>query len=435
MVLTVEPPSSNPPAGASQRLRPLDTPPSSGEVELELGVAEHEPAPTTKSPESQRVVKRARFTSPGPDAHADAPFLASSSPPLPSLTLPPTLRSPEETAFSTSPLPATSRVDMPADQLKHLESLVDSVLATVVIIQATSTQPVILSPHTRRALELLNKFVAPTPATTCSVLQSKPRGPTTPSYAQATKGSHATHPVEHTVKPSPAGHKPSRSRAHSQSSQQPCHSAYRLIVRWPGHPVPQSSNSLQNFISSLKKRVRPYYQRHTCLNLELAGANVTRSGNIVIHTKAPHTASQLLDAIQLSGIEDVTHAGEHIPGFICPIDILPEIELDKPWFGVVIHNIPAQPLLESYQGREAMENLWDVVPNQTGLPPQDIRDIRVLCREEDLEKRDRLSIRIMLDDQRLSEHLCRDDVFFFKTPCRVSRYRPRKNRRRPSPSS
>jgi hypothetical protein len=434
MVLTVEPPSSNPPAGGSQRPRPLNTSSSSGESEL--GIEEDELSPPTKSPDSQRVLKRARFTSPGLEAHVDAPFLAPITlPPSSSTHQPPPLRLPEEPAPSTPSLPTTSH-DVPVDQLKHLESLVDSVLAAVVIIQAATPQLVVLSPHTRRALELLNKLVAPTSATTCSAPQPKPRGPTMPSYAQATKGSRSTHaPVEKNVKPSPAGHQPSRNRTHPKSPQQPRHSAYRLIVRWPGHPVPQSPDSLQDFISNFKKRIGPSYRRNICSTLELAGANVTKSGNVVIHTKAPQTASQLLHVIQLNECSDIAIAGQAIPDFQCPTDILPEVELDVPWHGVVIHDIPAQPLLESYWGTEVTERLWDVVTEQIGLPGKDIRDVRVLCRDEDMEKKDRLSIRIMLDDPRLCEHLCRNNTFLFETPCRVSPFRPRKKRRQPPTSS
>jgi len=204
MVLTVEPPSSNPPAGGSQHPQPPHAPLSS---EPELGVEEN-PSSSTKSPEPQRVLKRAHFTSPGPEAHIDALFLASTTLPLSlfsSTQQPPTLRTPEETAPPILPLPATSH-DMPADHFKHLELLVDSVLTTVVIIQAATSQPAVLSPHMRRALELLNKLVAPNSATTCPAPQPKTRGPTTPSYAQATqtKRTHSTPTVENTIKPSPA---------------------------------------------------------------------------------------------------------------------------------------------------------------------------------------------------------------------------------------
>jgi hypothetical protein len=206
-------------------------------------------------------------------------------------------------------------------------------------------------------------------------------------------------------------------------------------VQWPGHPIPQSSNSLQNFISNFKKRIGYMYRGETGSALELAGVNVTKSGNIVIHSKAPHTASQILYAIQLSDPSDIAILGQHIPDFHWPSDVLPKVELDVPWYGVVIHDIPAQPLLESYQGTELMEHLWDTVIEQTELPAKDIRDLRILCRDEDLEKKDQLSIRIMLDDPRLYEHLCCTNTFLFETPCRTSCFCPWKRQHRSPPSS
>jgi hypothetical protein len=199
-------------------------------------------------------------------------------------------------------------------------------------------------------------------------------------------------------------------------------------VRWPGHPIPQSSNSLQDFIREFKKHIGYIYQHETGSTLELAGTNVMKSGNIVIHSKAPHTASQILHAIRLSDPSDIALAGQHILDFDCPSDILPEIELDMPWYGVVIHDIPAQPLLEAYQGIELMEHLWDTATEQMGIPAKDIRDLRILCQDEDLEKKDQLSIRIMLDDPHLCEHLCHTNTFLFETPCRTSQYCPRKRR-------
>ena len=97
-----------------------------------------------------------------------------------------------------------------------------------------------------------------------------------------------------------------------------------------------------------------------------------------------------------------------------------------PWYGVVIHDIPAQLLLESYQGTELMEHLWDTATEQIGIPAKDIRDLCILCRDEDLEKKDRLSIRIMLDDPCLCEHLYCTNTFLFETPCHTSQYCPQK---------
>ena len=199
-------------------------------------------------------------------------------------------------------------------------------------------------------------------------------------------------------------------------------------MRWPGDPVPQSSNSLQDFISSFERQIGDVYRHENCSTLELAGANITRSGNIVAHMKAPHTASRVLHAIQLGYHSEVTQASLDIPDFHCLTDILPEVELDVPWYGVVVHDVPAQPLLDT-------EILWDAVMEQTGLSGKDIRDLCVLCQDKDREKKERLSIRIMLEDSRLCDHLCHNKTFLFGMPCRVSRYRPRKKRHRPSLSS
>jgi len=145
---------------------------------------------------------------------------------------------------------------------------------------------------------------------------------------------------------------------------------------------------LQDFINTFKNHIRIPYRRSTCSDLKLAGAHVTKSGSVVIHTKAPHTAAQLREVILSGDQSEVTLAGNNIPGFTCPDDIMPEINLDVPWYGAVIHDVPAHPLLESYQGIEAMENLWDIVTTETGLMGKDIRDLRILCRDEDLDKQD-----------------------------------------------
>ena len=219
MVLTVEPPPPNLPVGGSPCPHPPNTPPSG---DLELRIEEDKPHPPTKSPDSQWILKWACLTSPGPEAHAHAPFLAPITLPSSSLTQqPPISRSLEEPAPSIQPPPATSQ-NVPVDLLKHLKSLVDSVLAAVVIIQAATSQPVILSPHTQRALKLLNKFATPTSATTCSAPQPKPQGHTTCSYAQAMTGSPSTQMVEKKAKPSSAGHQPSCNHTHPRSLQQPC---------------------------------------------------------------------------------------------------------------------------------------------------------------------------------------------------------------------
>ena len=171
----VEPPPPNPPVGGSPCPHPSNTPPSG---ELKLRIEENEPHPPIKSPNSQQILKQVCFASLGSKAHADTSFFTPITLSLSSSTQQPLIsRSLEKLASSIQPPPTISQ-DMPVDLLKHLESLVDFVLAAVVIIQAATSQPVILSPHTQRALELLNKFATPTFATTCSAPQPKPQGHT-----------------------------------------------------------------------------------------------------------------------------------------------------------------------------------------------------------------------------------------------------------------
>ena len=91
----VEPPPSNLLGRPSHHACSPDTASSSGDAEPES--VQQEPIPPTKSPQSQHVVKQARFTSPGPETHVNASFLAPSASPLPSSThQPPTMRSPAE---------------------------------------------------------------------------------------------------------------------------------------------------------------------------------------------------------------------------------------------------------------------------------------------------------------------------------------------------
>ena len=101
-----------------------------------------------------------------------------------------------------------------------------------------------------------------------------------------------------------------------------------------------------------------------------------------------HTASQLCEVILLGYQSEVTLAGNDILGFTCLDKIMPEVELNVLWYGAAIHDVPVHPLLESYQGIEAMDNLWDIVTTETGLMGKDIRDLHILCQDKDLDKQD-----------------------------------------------
>ena len=122
---------------------------------------------------------------------------------------------------------------------------------------------------------------------------------------------------------------------------------------------------------------------------KITSAKLTRSGSMVIHTCAPFTVAQLIceeSAIQAS------HRSIKWKG-----DLLkPTLELDVPWHGVVVHGIPAAPLgcLE-WQWPGHLDNLlWD-----NGILPGNVKDVRILCWDEEVELRSRCRFGLCLRTQ------------------------------------
>ena len=99
-----------------------------------------------------------------------------------------------------------------------------------------------------------------------------------------------------------------------------------------------------------------------------------RSGNLIIHTTAPFTA------VQLRGYRsEIKDCAENIPGFEPPSTCLPDLKLDVPWHGVVIHELSAASLVVAYEGdRGDNENglgIWEALEKEAGIPQEHIRDI------------------------------------------------------------
>jgi hypothetical protein len=99
----------------------------------------------------------------------------------------------------------------------------------------------------------------------------------------------------------------------------------------------------------------------------------------------------------------------------------PEPELDHPWAGVVVHNVPRDQLLSDLaEGRQ-----YEEVGDSMGAEKSQVKDVRVLCRQEDYDSRATFSVRLMLTDEVLAQRAIRHGVFLYGTHCRVSRYRRR----------
>ena len=238
--------------------------------------------------------------------------------------------------------------------------------------------------------------------------------PTHKSYTQ----------VAHTARPPPASQK---LHVHSnpkvpQAPNPTRHSLHRLIVRWPGHPIPTSSIALDNFVRNLDAAISGIVRRGSNFQSRIAGANITKSGNLIIHTTAPFTAAQLRDYGK-----DIRDCSDYIPGFDAPPSCLPEFELDVPWHGVVMHDLPAVSLIAAYEGDRGDDEdalgIWEALEKEAGIPQEQIRDVCILC-HEDQEKQERLSLQVMLEDVSICDHLCCNGTFLIGTHCHVSRYCP-----------
>jgi len=258
------------------------------------------------------------------------------------------------------------------------------------------------------------------------------RGKAKQSYADATKTGQAKPPTVHTERSSLASHSgqpPCPSRA-SPNTSQPCHhSPHRLIVRWPGHAIPRSSTALTAFVEFLEAEVNPDYGSRRPHTTKISAANVTQSGNLVIHTKAPYTAMQLKPHAR-----DIHRSAMLIPDFSPPDGALPHVELDVPWHGVVVHNLPAASLLTTFSGAVKGKDIQTLLEKETGIPSSEVRDLRVLCREGGEEGQDTLSLRIMLKDPATCRQLCREGAFLLGTHCRASQYCSRRRKGIPGPN-
>ena len=349
--------------------------------------------------------------------------------------------SPPETPGPGTPGPANAHLQptgLPtvAEDLCLLESLLESALAALVAIRSTPTpNPTSIVSHTaKNTLAELNKLVnAATPGTSndpnAQTSLSSQGVQTVSTYADITKTGQAKLREAHTKRPL-SGTSPSQPQSQfprpppQQKRHSSRHSPHRLIIRWPGRAIPSTATALTVFIDNLEGDINPDFaigrRPHT---RRIAAANVTRSGNLVIHTKAPYTAAQLKLHIQ-----DIHDNAKAIPGF-SPPDDLPLVELDVPWHGLVIHGLPTLSLHDAYYTGEAYDdnkNIWDSLEKETGILQTEIRDLRILCREGEEEKRSFLSLRVMVEDPAICDRLTKDGAFLLGTHCRVSKYRSRR---------
>ncbi|KAJ7465132.1 hypothetical protein FB451DRAFT_1561530 [Mycena latifolia] len=118
-----------------------------------------------------------------------------------------------------------------------------------------------------------------------------------------------------------------KSRLLDKAPPPPTRSApQRLILRFPNSSVIKNVSDPQRLRDSLNDVLKGA--------LRLRGVNLSRGGNLVLHTQAPYTAVQLREHEQ--AIWSVVR-----PYFMLVERDRPRFHLDKPWQRVVVHRVPA----------------------------------------------------------------------------------------------
>ncbi|KAJ6602588.1 hypothetical protein DFH09DRAFT_1125162, partial [Mycena vulgaris] len=248
-------------------------------------------------------------------------------------------------------------------------------IPTATYASVATTRVTRADPHPQSALPPV------TPAT-------RPDRPSAPRTAlPPTKTSKKKRPTQ----PSPTPRRQSRSSPH------------RLILRWTVSPPAITQHTSVTAMTAVLDDAT--FERHSPSHIQ--GVNWTSNGNLVIHTRAPYTASQLKS---LHG-DAVVEIVKRECGFTGPA----VLEADSPWVQLVVHGVPAQPLVTSLEFEQ--EEFWTAL--------EKVKAIRLLCRNEELETRERLSLRLTFGDANAANRMLSSGTFFFGTHCRVSRYRPR----------
>jgi hypothetical protein len=378
---------------------------------------------TTISPKSGRTTKRGRATSSKQPARPDTP-------PTPT----PTPRDEPQRAESPSvshssylgtfdfnfepveqPLtPVADVFDAPGDSsgtisgsseanLKLLESLLGSALAIMPLLTSTQT------PYTdpiREAVRLLTEFVQDG-STDAALNTTLPPPATTDqrfTYAQATK-QPASHPRPAHKNKARRTAAPSTSNADNHPINPPTH---RLLLRWPTSVTVPKGVTPRTIVDMVNTHLPVRSQQP----VRVVAANWSRNGSLILHTQAPSTAGQLK---------------AHATAFLSPLSELlqrqdrPEPELDVPWTGVVVHDVPGDQLLSDIARGKQYEEVGDSM----GAERSQLKDVRVLCRQEEFNARTTFSVRLMLTDDFVAQRAIRHGVFLYGTHCRVSRYRRR----------
>ncbi|KAH9475386.1 hypothetical protein JR316_0012497 [Psilocybe cubensis] len=238
----------------------------------------------------------------------------------------------------TLPLPAVS-LDIVAGQVAHLKTLLDSILATVAIIQSIFHGTVTLSDQTMHAALLLHSTLFPADP---KYYPQNPERVTKPrSYATVAKTTpvaQSTYMPQRTF-PAPTARGPIKTRPHITCPTRHYSSNNCLIASWDNFLLTQLSGPLIDFVERLNSELLLMSRDSPC---HVLGAKVSKSGRLIIHT-TNNTGTARIKACLIT-ILQATQASDCFSNFHSTISDPSTVYSDVPWHGIVVHDLPADLL-------------------------------------------------------------------------------------------
>ncbi|KAJ7256265.1 hypothetical protein C8J57DRAFT_1650662 [Mycena rebaudengoi] len=262
-----------------------------------------------------------------------------------------------------------------------LESILDSALATISLLQDATTDQISYTPRTIAVLQAISVAYWPTapppplratpeltPAPPLSLAVPPPL-PTTATYAQATASVTPIIPLS----------SPSTALADNH------HPTPRVILRFDQFPRISPTQADTFMLYRAISGVLPKRQ--------ISAVNWTRNGNLAIHAAA--------------GFRDVRHIIRQDDEIWKAI---------KPLLSSTVFQYPPSRKLESFRQLIVEDSLME--NPITG----EVKGLSVLCRKEDFANKSSLSVKISLSSATDALWLIRNGGSFCGTQCRVSRY-------------
>ncbi|KAJ7066671.1 hypothetical protein C8F01DRAFT_1248668 [Mycena amicta] len=241
----------------------------------------------------------------------------------------------------------------------------------------------------------------PTTTPTFASVAATATAVTRPDHRSATQP-----PVMHTrAGPKPTNNTPASeppaARQQQRRKRPDRRDPHRAIVRWTGSKPDPTLRSASDIKEALDAALP---------TIDVAAVSWTPTGNLAIHLKAPHTATQLLYCSDIV----IQTLGE-----LWELDGDPLVELDTPWTRVVIHGIPVDPYFNWY----GVYSFWNQLERQ-GFAVERVATATPMLKDGDRAGRSHMSLKLAFSDNMHAQHiLSQKGIVLYDTFCRVSRYR------------